>query len=323
MQRTPPPDDPGAGRAPGLHAIELLGADPDERFDRFTRLARHLFDTPIALLSLTGSDRRWIKSRLRLDPGDLPDLPFCSEALLGDEVVIVPDATRDERLRDHPLVVNLPEIRFYAGCPVRAPDGSSLGTLCVIDHEPREVGEEDAGVLEDLASMLEQELRSLSLATIDELTNLTNRRGFDAIAEHTIAMCRRVDEPATLLYFDLDDFKSVNDTLGHEAGDRVLRAFARHLRETFRDSDVVARVGGDEFCVLLTSATTQDVRRPLSLLEGRLETREGEPLVSFSVGIAPYDPSSHATVRALVEEADQRMYRQKRARGFGRPSHGA
>jgi diguanylate cyclase (GGDEF)-like protein len=320
VQEIPPPPDPGASHAPGLHALEVLGTDADERFDRFTRLAQRLFDTPIALLKLTGSDRYWVKSRVRLHPTTpLPELAFCSVALLGEELVIVPDTTRDGRLQNHPLVVDLPEIRFYAGCPVRAPDGSTLGTLCVIDHEPREVGEEDARMLEDLARMLEQELQSLSLATLDALTNLTNRRGFDAIAEHTIAMCRRVDEPATLLYFDLDGFKPINDTLGHAAGDRVLRTFARNLQATFRDSDVVARVGGDEFCVLLTGATTEDVRRPLSLLEGSLKMREGEPLVSFSVGIAQYDPSRHSSVRELVEEADQRMYRQKRARGPSTP----
>jgi diguanylate cyclase (GGDEF)-like protein len=314
VQEISPPPPPPAGHAPGLQALELLGTDSDERFDRFTRLAQRLFDTPIALLELTGSDRYWVKSRIRLDPSDLRrELAFCSAAIFGDEVVVVPDTTRDPRLRDHPFVVGLPEIRFFAGCPVWAPDGSRLGTLCVIDHEPRAVSEEDVGLLEDLAEMLEQELTSLSLATLDELTKLTNRRGFDAIAEHTIAMCRRVDEPATLLYFDLDGFKPINDTLGHAAGDRVLRTFAQNLRETFRDSDVVARVGGDEFCVLLTSATPEDVRRPLSLLEGSLEMREGEPLVSFSVGIAQYDPSRHSTVRALVEEADQRMYKQKRA----------
>lgn len=300
-----------------MPALDILGTgtEPDERFDRLTRLARHLFDTPMALLSLVGSDRRWVKSRWGLDPGKAPpELPFCSQALLGDDVLIVPDATRDDRFRDHPLVVDLPEIRFYAGCPVHAPDGKPLGTLCVIDHEPREVQEEDAGVLRDLAWMLEQELRSASLATMDGLTGLTNRRGFDAIAGHSIAMCRRVEEPATLLYFDLDDFKDVNDALGHAAGDRVLRSFAERLEATFRDSDVVARVGGDEFCVLLTSATPQDVERPLSLLEGRLKTRDGEPLVRFSVGVASYDPSRHRTVQDLVNEADMHMYRQKRER---------
>jgi len=294
----------------------MLGADANERFDRFTRLARYLFDTPIALLKLNDSDRPWVKSRLRLDPNrPRPEAGFCSDALRDDEVVIVPDTTRDARLRNHPMVTDLPEIRFYAGCPLHAPDGSPLGTLCVIDHEPREVSAEEALALEDLAWMLEQELKSLSLAIVDELTKLTNRRGFDAIAAQTIAVCRRINEPATLLYFDLDDFKAINDSSGHAAGDRVLQTFARHLRETFRDSDVVARMGGDEFCVLLASATPEDVSRPLSLLRGRLAPPQGSPLVAFSVGIAQYDPSKHATVGALVDEADQGMFRQKRARG--------
>lgn len=309
---------------PNLDAVELLGEGRDERFDRLTRLARRLFDTPIAFLSLSDSDHRWVHSRIGLDPRNPPaELDFCDPGLQGDEVLVVPDATRDERFRDHPMVVNLPEIRFYAGCPLKAPDGRPLGTLCVVDHEPREVGAEDVCVLEDLAHMLEQELRTLSLAMNDELTGLTNRRGFDAIAEQTIAMCRRVGEPATLLYFDLDEFKTINDTLGHAAGDRVLRTFAERLSATFRDSDVVARIGGDEFCVLLTGATTHDVQRPLSLLEGRLRTREGEPIVGFRVGVAEYDPDRHQTVRALVHDADLLMYEQKRAKGNGpraRPS---
>ncbi|MDX1493095.1 MAG: sensor domain-containing diguanylate cyclase [Longimicrobiales bacterium] len=315
----PPPENGDAGRRQALHDLDLLGTGPDERFDRLTRLARHLFDTPLALLSLTGSDRKWIKSRIGLDPNKPPaELSFCSQAEMGEDLLIVPDASRDARFRDHPAVRDLPEIRFYAGCPVKGPDGNPLGTLCVIDHEPREIDEEDAGVLKDLAWMLEQELKTLSLATLDELTGLTNRRGFDAIAEHTIAMCRRVGEPATLLYFDLNEFKEINDTLGHNAGDRVLRSFAHHLKTTFRDSDVVARVGGDEFCVLLTSATTKDVDRPLSLLEGRLTTRGGEPGVGFSVGIASYDPARHTSVQALVNEADMQMYRDKRSHGGGR-----
>lgn len=301
---------------PNLDAIELLGDGRDERFDRLTRLARRLFDTPMAFLSLAESDHRWVHSRIGVDPmRPPPEMAFCDPSLPGDEVLVVPDATQDERFMHHPMVVGLPEIRFYAGCPVKAPDGRSLGTLCVVDHEPREIESEDVRVLEDLARMLEQDLRSLSLAMKDELTGLTNRRGFDTMAEQTIAMCRRVGEPATLLYFDLDEFKEINDSLGHAAGDRVLRTFADRLGATFRDSDVVARVGGDEFCVLLTGATTQDVERPLSLLEGRLRTREGEPIVSFRVGVAAYDPERHKSVRALVHDADLLMYEQKRSKG--------
>jgi diguanylate cyclase (GGDEF)-like protein len=257
-----------------------------------------------------------VHARIGVDPlRPPPEAAFCDPGLPGDEVLVVQDATQDARFRDHPMVVGLPEIRFYVGCPVKGPDGRSLGTLSVVDHEPREVELEDVRMLEDLARMLEQDLRSLSLAMKDELTGLTNRRGFDQMAEQTIAMCRRVGEPATLLYFDLDDFKGINDTLGHAAGDRVLRTFSERLSATFRDSDVVARIGGDEFCVLLTGATAQDVERPLSLLEGRLRTREGEPIVAFRVGVAAYDPERHKSVRALVHDADLLMYEQKRNKG--------
>jgi diguanylate cyclase (GGDEF)-like protein len=230
----------------------------------------------------------------------------------------VRDALRDDRFRDNPLVTSFPEIRFYAGCPVKAPDGSPLGTLCVIDHEPREVADDDVDALRDLAGLAEQEIRSLSLATSDDLTGLTNRRGFEAIASHTLALCHRVHRPATILLFDLDDFKQVNDTRGHAAGDTVLQEFADHLLSTFRDSDVVARLGGDEFCVLLSGATSRDIPRPLALLRARRNPQD-EPIVPFSVGAASYDAKVHTTVADLVAEADSAMYQEKGERRGDRP----
>lgn len=303
-----------AQRLHSLRALGVLDTAPEERFDRLTRLARRFFDVPIALVTLVDSDRLWFKSR---DGTDIQQGPrehsFCAHAILDDDnVMIVPDATTDERFRANPLVTGSPEIRFYAGCPVKAPDGSPLGTLCVIDHQPRELQEHDASVLRDLAELAEQELKSLALATSDDLTGLANRRGFDAIAVHTLAMCRRVDRPATLLLFDLDDFKSVNDTLGHAAGDRVLRHFADHLVATFRDSDVVARLGGDEFSVLLSGAARPDVDRPVALLREVLNEDGAGPAVTFSVGVAMYDPDQHETIGDLLSEADKQMYVDKR-----------
>ena len=301
-------------RLRSLRALDILDTPPEERFDRLTRVARRLFDTPIALMSLVDEDRQWFKSRPGLDFPQTPrDHSFCAHAILDEGVFIVRDALRDERFRNNPLVRSFPEIRFYAGCPVRAPDGTALGTLCVIDHEPRDVEDEDVDALRDLAGLAEQELKSLTLATSDDLTGLTNRRGFDAIATHTLALCHRVGRPATLLLFDLDDFKHVNDTRGHLAGDQVLKDFAEHLISTFRDSDVVARLGGDEFCVLLSGATSNDIPRPLALLRGR-RNKSGELIVPFSVGAAPYDPKRHKMVADLVEEADMAMYVDKGAR---------
>ncbi|MEQ1857251.1 MAG: sensor domain-containing diguanylate cyclase [Longimicrobiales bacterium] len=314
MPPAPLPENEGQ-RLKALHALDILDTPPEERFDRLTRVARRLFDTPIALMSLVDADRQWFKSRPGLDFPETPrEHSFCAHAILGEGVFVVPDALEDDRFRDSPLVTSFPEIRFYAGCPVRGPDGSALGTLCVIDHEPRDIDNDDVDALKDLAGMAEQELKTLALATIDELTSLSNRRGFDAIAAHTLAMCHRVDRPATLMLFDLNGFKQVNDTFGHAAGDRLLQKFSRELRATFRDSDVVARFGGDEFCVLLSGATALDVQRPLSILLDRLEKSGERPPIVFSVGAATYNSKVHETVAHLVQEADIAMYKQKRAR---------
>lgn len=309
-----PPNE--SERIRSLRALEVLDTPAEERFDRLTRLARRLFDVPIAAVSLVDTDRQWFKSEVGLDMEETPrEQSFCAHAILDENVMIVPDATRDPRFEDNPLVREAPGIRFYAGAPVRAPDGSALGTLCVIGHEPREFDPDDATALRDLADMVEQELKAFTLATMDDLTGLTNRRGFHALAGQSLAVARRTERPLTLLLVDLDNFKEINDTLGHAAGDAALRTFADCLLQSFRESDVVARLGGDEFCVLMSGSTEGDAERPLEELERRLAEAEGGERIAFSVGAATFDPEVHASVADLAEEADRRMYEDKRTKG--------
>jgi diguanylate cyclase (GGDEF)-like protein len=300
-------------RLRALHELGLLDTPPEERFDRLTRLASRLFDTPIALVSFIDSDRQWFKSRTGWELSETSrEASFCAHAIVDDDVMVVSDAAADERFRDNPLVVGSPNIRFYAGCPVKAPDGTNLGTLCVIDHEPRDLTSDDADVLRDLAGMVENELRAVQLATLDDLTRLTNRRGFNAIAYHTLALCERVEKPAALLMFDLDDFKEINDTLGHAEGDRTLRRFGEHLMESFRNSDVVARLGGDEFCVLLSGAKAAQAPNALAHLEESLEADDRGPPIRYSVGVTEYDRDAHPDVESLLDDADGRMYGDKK-----------
>jgi len=315
------PDIPAdeTARLQALQSMHLLDSDREERFDRFTRLARRLFTVPIALVSLVDAERQWFKSAQGMDEvtETSRDISFCGHAILRPQAMLVPDTLLDERFADNPLVVGAPHVRFYAGRPLRGPSGHPVGTLCLLDTQPRQLSEEDLALLDDLADMVEHELAILLLATLDELTGLTNRRGFEALARHSLGMCRRMQRPAVLLFFDLDGFKRINDAYGHAEGDKALQAFARLLRSTFRESDVVARLGGDEFAVLLTNATPQDCDRALQRLTLALYEHNATAAypLRHSVGRADFDPARHPDAAALLAEADRLMYRHKQSRG--------
>jgi phosphoribosyl 1,2-cyclic phosphodiesterase/CheY-like chemotaxis protein len=155
----PPPEDESK-RLDALHRLHVLDTLPEERFDRYTRIAAALFDVPIALVSLVDQDRQWFKSRHGLEVGETPrETAFCAHAILDRAVLQVPDALRDPRFADNPLVTGPPRVRFYAGVPLAAADGSLVGTLCVVDHRPRQLDEEQVGLLRDLADLVEAELQ--------------------------------------------------------------------------------------------------------------------------------------------------------------------
>ncbi len=142
-----------------------MDTDQDERFDRITRTIATLLDVPITLVSLVDEERQWFKSKQGLDATETPrEVSFCAHALLGEEVFIVTDATKDERFKNNPLVAGAPNIRFYAGAPLRTSDGFNLGTLFAIDTQQRELTPEQQQVMEDLAAMVidELELRTLN-----------------------------------------------------------------------------------------------------------------------------------------------------------------
>jgi signal transduction histidine kinase len=146
-------------RLTALHALRILDTPAEERFDRITRTAARVFGVPIALINLVGADRQWSKSCVGLDELDIPrEHSFCAHDLDRLDVLVVPDATRDERFECNPLVVGAPHIRFYAGAVIRSADGLALGRLCVIDDVPRDPAAEPLGALTDLAAWVELEL---------------------------------------------------------------------------------------------------------------------------------------------------------------------
>jgi diguanylate cyclase (GGDEF)-like protein len=310
-------------RLAALRALNILDTDPEERFDRITRLAQRLFGTQAAMVNLIDDERHWLKSVEGLDAKEGPrEISFCSHAILQPEkTMVVEDARDDARFADNPAVLGDPHVRFYAGHPVAAPGGEAVGTLCLMDTKPGMPADFDAEVLRELAEMVEAEIASLSLAIDDELTGLTNRRGFEMLGERLLAAAGRLDLPVSAIYADLDNMKPINDTHGHDAGDRALVDTAAVLSSSLRASDLIARLGGDEFCAVLIGAAATAGPTLVSRVESGLAARNvasEEPFeLSLSLGLAECPAGEEMALWDLVARADAAMFEVKRAKKAG------
>ncbi len=306
------PDDE-TQRLKSLHTLRVLDTNPEARFDRITSMAARVFDVEICLVSLVDSERQWFKSRKGLEACETSrDISFCGHAILEEAVFVVEDTLTDARFEDNPLVTDNPSIRFYAGCPVHAPDGHRVGTLCLIDSRARKFDQKDARTLADFAALVDDELATSSKIHVDELTGVANRRGFGAVADHVLPLAKRIDLGIELLYFDLDSFKELNDELGHQAGDEALRKFASILLKTFRRADVVARLGGDEFAVMMVNCDAFSNRGVIAMRElADQDDSEVGRRLQWSIGRTRYAPDVHEGIESLLHDADTRMYAHK------------
>jgi diguanylate cyclase (GGDEF)-like protein len=304
-------------RLDALRALSLFNANPDERFDRLTRLAKRVFNVPVAKVTLVAPDMVYTVSCAGGQEAPTPrEFSFCSHAIASDDIMIVPDTLEDGRFADNPFVVGDPHVRFYAGCPLVLMNGCRLGTLCLLDQTPRKMSREDISLMKDLAATVEHELTAMHMAIVDGLTGLVNRRGFETLAQNGLNICRRMQRPASLLFFDLNGFKVINDTFGHAEGDLALRNFAGALKSTFRSTDIIGRLGGDEFAALLLDSNPADTRAAIERLRTLVRSqnekeRRGYEL-RFSVGHVDDDGLEAADIGRMLLDGDTRMYVDKR-----------
>jgi diguanylate cyclase (GGDEF)-like protein len=331
-----PPDEPQ--RLEALKNLRLLDTPAEERFDRITRLARRVFGTPIALVGLLDAERLWLKSAQGLTTREIPRaISFCGHAILRDQPLIVSDARTDSRFAGNPLVTGDPGVRFYAGHPVRGPEGGRIGTLCVIDRRPRTLEPADLGALRDLAMLVENELnvsrlnraqRQLTIesallrqqAVVDPLTQIWNRRGILDYLRRELSQAGRQRFPIAVLMADVDYLKGINETFGPHSGDEVLRELAQRLRAALRPYDAVGRYGDDEFLVILcrldAPAASLVAERVRSALEADpVAVTIGRIPAHLSIGVAAYAGHGRPEGSALVAAAEAAL---KQAKEGGR-----
>lgn len=300
-----------------LRSSALIKGAASPALDEITRAARELFRTEMAGMSLVEEQHQFFAAGSELPPEIGRDHSFCAHTIASDELMVVGDAACDARFAGSPLVTGDAQVRFYAGCPVSTRNGSRVGALCVLGHDPREASEAHLGALRDLGLTLEKEIQSFEAASFDALTGLTNRAGLLALGEEMLSISRSADEGAAVLFVDLDGMKPINDRFGHKAGDQALQDLARILEGNFRASDLVARVGGDDFCVVMAPYTDEtETFQVTSRVERAIEAYNQTAGVPWTLGVnfggARYQPGMQ--LERLLALADARMAEARRHR---------
>jgi len=336
MLPAPIPDNESE-RIASLRRMLILSTPDEEAIDRVTRTAQRLFNTPIALLSLIDSQRQWFKSCIGLPVRETGrDVSFCGHAIMDDALFVVEDATADPRFADNPLVTGDPHVIFYAGRPLHNADGHRIGTLCIIDHQPRPFSDKDRDALNDLGywmetvfanrelseaekAMLEELDEARRTSLLDPMLNIWNRGAAMQMLDREVQRAFRNKGPLSLLMVDIDHFKEINDSLGHPAGDAVLIEFAKRMRSLTRAYDVIGRYGGDEFMIILPET---DASAALPLAQRLLKAITLAPFmageaalnVTASLGLATsHYPDETLEMTTLIEHADQALLAAKRA----------
>lgn len=336
-----------AARVAVLHGYDILDTLPEPSYDDIVLLASQICRAPIAAVSFIDSERQWFKAQTGITLASSPrELSFCAHTIMDSDLLVIPNALEDVRFANNPLVKQSPHIRFYAGAPLTTERGEALGTLCVIDCVERTLSEAQANALRSLSRqvMAQLELRQLlekqirtqrrleisqsqlkevnvqlhKLSMTDDVTGFHNTRFLHHWLDDKLKVAEQEGEEIALIFFDMDRFKQVVDTHGHQLGSKILKEVAQVVKEQLAEGDRIVRYGGDEFVILLPAQnrrqalqTAERMRRAINqrnfLSEENLQVR-----VTASFGLAVY-PEDAKSKKQLLLAADQSLFQSKDA----------
>lgn len=248
-------------RSDVIHRLGLTTHNIEQTFESVVELLKLATDMPVCLFSIVEGDRQFFKAKRGLEVDGTPrDMAICAYAISQrdtSQIFVIENAEEDGRVRFNPLVTGPMHLRFYAGIPIHALGNIAVGTICVIDEQPRAMTEKIATALQNARELVEAVLAARSEAIRDHLTGLFNRKFFDECFQREWRRAYRESIPVTVMLADIDDFKAYNDHYGHQAGDDCLVQVADILKQcVHRSGDMVARYGGEEFVFVLPSTDT-------------------------------------------------------------------
>jgi diguanylate cyclase (GGDEF)-like protein len=348
---TPVPIDE-MSRLEALNRYDVLRAEADPLFDNVVRLAACICHTPIAQLGFLDRNQLWIKAAVGLDIRRIPRRASHSAYAICKQrqILVVPDVRLDTRFAKNPLLAFEPPVRFLAAVPLIEPTGYAIGTLTVMDYQPRELSQGECDQLHALADTAVALLESrqavrrlqgevaeragyerraaaenrnlrhsnavLSLESLtDPLTHMGNRRAFDGHLLHEVERATRLGYPLSMLKIDIDHFQAFNDTYGNPFGEQLLCRVAEVITKVLRPTDISARCDVDEFAVILPGT---DLRGARNLAERcRIAVEQDvvpRGVAHISVGIAQL-AADDPTGEQLAADAEQSFLR---ARQVGR-----
>jgi diguanylate cyclase (GGDEF)-like protein len=312
-----PPNE--SERLQALRGLNILDTDAEQAFDDLTGLAATLCATPMALLSLIDDDRQWFKSRVGIAEQSTPrEWSFCAHTILQpDQTMEVRNALEDSRFAGNPLVQDGPEMRFYAGAPVLAADGSAIGALAVLDRRPRTLSDDQQLALRSLARQVaaQLELREAvaeleGRSLIDPLTRVGTRRAFDLKFREEWNRHRRSDERLALLMIALDP----GANRSRQESDQTLSRVARLLGKRLCANDYLARYSAERFAILLPESTIQEATVAAEGVRLSIAHADwGASPETVCIGVDVARPLHNLDERLLLARADRALYHARRS----------
>ena len=305
-----------ADRLRAVRNLGILDTSSERSYDRIVDIVRKVFSVDIAAISILDGHRLWLKSSTGTDVAEADRRDTFSQFTIDhDTPFVITDARSDARFSDNPYVDGPPYVRSYAGVPIKSANGHNVGAICAVDTKPRNFGTRHLDLLQDLSGIVGNLLSLRERAMTDELTGALTRRAFREQSGRLAALAIRHRHNLATVCFDLDHFKSINDTYGHAAGDEVLQSVCRAVELRVRRSDVFARVGGEEFALLLPETdrngaleVAEKIRKDIRAL--RFEFDGKTVGVTSSFGVAVFKPASE-DFNTFMRRADAALYQAK------------